>query len=837
MWVNLQRFGAVAAWRQVDETLNYNKNRELVIRFSAATDLNEGVLGRLLDDGFILNGETELVRKSGAAFTLGEMKKWFDGLNAGDIDEKATPDYLPKLTSAPVMPSVEPILTIEAHAAVTLDQPLIKPKRQTRKKPEKIVDVGVKIGGARKDFAKNALSVDDLQNANNAELHKIVLRDNIWAYDAKQALADGASPGVILWMRDFRRNIPDVSLADGTMSLAGEGATVDEENKLRAELYIRFIEKLRNAFGGVKSKQDIGVAVQKLSTDADFEQITRSGLFRGNGLDWRVARAAMRRMETAIRMASSIHSYLIDRDGSVTPKGWDHTNDYFDENVDYATKKLFPAKKTKVATDEPVVPDRPHLDFLADDFLDGKDHAPEELVSRFGFRAVEFGNWLPNDERQRVVNHAVAAFTALSQVMGLDEKAISLNGSLAVAFGSRGVGKFAAHYEPARKVKNMTRLRGAGSLCHEWAHALDNWLGEQMNGNTLAYATDNPHIEFGYGTDAGRNAITSILKEVRVGMQEWVKAATQKYDPEVAVLAQEKEINKRLDWGMSWLADLVSDDLRQKATTRMKAVNPAASWQEIAESHPSGNQVRKVAAEIATEVLKQHLANSVSFKGFSDQSSFSSLSVENTAEFTDNPHFNPNFHAAKTAVNDIDKVVAKETLVRLKEVYPDFTGVSASDIDAGHKKGSSKLKKNIHNCMLNLSSMENALLILLSAKAGVKDLPAAHVDTDFLAHAKVLDKKKAKPYWATHIELFARNFEQYVFYKLEDLGKKSEYLVHSVQENLYADKQYAANPYPFGRDRTATNKQMDKLVGIIQSLPFFDSNNPSESLTIAAPAL
>lgn len=48
---------------------------------------------------------------------------------------------------------------------------------------------------------------------------------------------------------------------------------------------------------------------------------------------------------------------------------------------------------------------------------------------------------------------------------------------LAIAFGARGKGKALAHYEPARVVINLTKMKGAGSLAHEWAHAFDDTLG------------------------------------------------------------------------------------------------------------------------------------------------------------------------------------------------------------------------------------------------------------------------------------------------------------------------------------------------------------------------
>lgn len=51
--------------------------------------------------------------------------------------------------------------------------------------------------------------------------------------------------------------------------------------------------------------------------------------------------------------------------------------------------------------------------------------------------------------------------------------------NLAIAFGARGSGGALAHYEPARNVINLTKMKGAGCLAHEWGHALDNKIGRE----------------------------------------------------------------------------------------------------------------------------------------------------------------------------------------------------------------------------------------------------------------------------------------------------------------------------------------------------------------------
>jgi len=131
-------------------------------------------------------------------------------------------------------------------------------------------------------------------------------------------------------------------------------------------------------------------------------------------------------------------------------------------------------------------PERPHLDVLQRTGLPqrlDRDATPDDFIRDFGFRGIEFGNWSAQDERQRIINMAYDGLSDLAQVMGVPPSAMSLNGTMGLAFGARGGGRFAAHYEPGRLVINMTKIRGGGSLAHEWAHALDHYFGELEQGD------------------------------------------------------------------------------------------------------------------------------------------------------------------------------------------------------------------------------------------------------------------------------------------------------------------------------------------------------------------
>ncbi|EHP9687385.1 hypothetical protein KQL44_005531, partial [Escherichia coli] len=105
------------------------------------------------------------------------------------------------------------------------------------------------------------------------------------------------------------------------------------------------------------------------------------------------------------------------------------------------------------------------------------DVSPEQFSDAFGFRGVQFGNYVEGPRRQADLNRAYDALHDLADVLNVPTKALSLNGRLGLAFGARGKGKAAAHYEPGEVAINLTKGNGPGTLAHEWFHSLDNYFG------------------------------------------------------------------------------------------------------------------------------------------------------------------------------------------------------------------------------------------------------------------------------------------------------------------------------------------------------------------------
>lgn len=105
------------------------------------------------------------------------------------------------------------------------------------------------------------------------------------------------------------------------------------------------------------------------------------------------------------------------------------------------------------------------------------DVSPEQFSDAFGFRGVQFGNYVESPRRQADLNRAYDSLHDLADVLNVPTKALSLNGRLGLAFGARGKGKAAAHYEPGEVAINLTKGNGPGALAHECFHSLDNYFG------------------------------------------------------------------------------------------------------------------------------------------------------------------------------------------------------------------------------------------------------------------------------------------------------------------------------------------------------------------------
>ena len=113
----------------------------------------------------------------------------------------------------------------------------------------------------------------------------------------------------------------------------------------------------------------------------------------------------------------------------------------------------------------------------------------------------------------------------LSKALSISPTDISLDGKLSIAFGSRGSGDALAHYEPTREVINLTKMRGAGSLAHEWGHALDDIIGKQLGYS--GFLTNN--FRYSDSTSETIKNVVDAMKYKTVCNEESMKKQNEEY--------------------------------------------------------------------------------------------------------------------------------------------------------------------------------------------------------------------------------------------------------------------------------------------------------------------
>lgn len=400
---------------------------------------------------------------------------------------------------------------------------------------KEITDFGSKIGGARKDvWVKRGLCVEDIKDMTASEKEKYIKRDYIWPKpDIQEELEKGFSRFIVYWHNEMRKTV-----------------TSKKNIYISAEEYINGVRKIRSMVEAVKTEKEIsdfeqraldGVFLRK-KYGRTYEYIAPFGnIFNGNKflknigtyghlnmklkmgkenfamtedeimkkqfpvifIDGDKCSVAEDKGKSILIYKSGCSAYycypkqnvvLVDKTYALIDERHNILFCGTQENCEKKQKEVFKEKNavSKRKRKEKWIPKQfETLERSGETWRPQDKHINgEELIERYGIRAGEFGNWTNTLERQASLDQAYDAFADLAFALDIDEKSVSLPGlscgSLAIAFGARGRGDAAAHYEPLREVINLTRLRGAGSLGHEWGHALDHLIGQSYGSTDLA---------------------------------------------------------------------------------------------------------------------------------------------------------------------------------------------------------------------------------------------------------------------------------------------------------------------------------------------------------------
>ena len=402
-------------------------------------------------------------------------------------------------------------------------------KVKTEAEPTEEIDMkfGEHIGGSKFDRAHGILTAEDLKGMTDREAQALVKKDNIWRKpDYAAMVEEGAQPHVAWLVKTMRDALP----------------TAPTRPNLR-EIFIDEVGRVRDILSKLKSEDDFKDLFAAVFGPSLYEKTGMRGMgWTDEGRE--VAKALGNKFIKALQVSS-----------------WDIT-----EAKRTVAEKEWPfAKGTGGGGERQKMPERPLLENIkrtGEDYRGGKNITPAEFQKTFGFRGGEFGKWLNQADRQDSLNFAYDAFMDLANILGVPPKAISLEGELGFAFGARGSGRHAAHYEPAKIVINLTKTKGAGATAHEWAHALDDYFG-RLSGKTKlgTYAS--------HGMTPG-----GVREEMRQAWKAVSDAMTYRYETyNEAVKSAADQLAQSVKYTESWLGG-IRRGLTEENKPRLDALTP-----------------------------------------------------------------------------------------------------------------------------------------------------------------------------------------------------------------------------------------------------------------------
>lgn len=337
----------------------------------------------------------------------------------------------------------------------------------------------------------------------------------------------------------------------------------------------------------------------------------------------------------------------------------------------------------------------------------------QELKEMFNFRDIQVGTYVQTDPASAKwhIDNIAAGFADLCDITGIPDSLISLNGRLSIAVGARGHKGALAHYESLYRVINMTKMKGGGSLGHEWFHAFDNLIAEAMNGgNYDIFLTENKAP----GSDEKNARIKSAFE----GLVRAMKEGTTPERETVEFTEDDYDNGKRL--------------FTLSATSTKAGYGDLAKCRTLDEAVDYFYSVTQKRIDWANRMLATKMGN-------------------------------------RYAMKDARQIIRKKNAY-IRAIAAYFSG---SD----------------------------------SNRSGTASVKTGKTVSKFYADALNLENGKTQ-YWSTTKEMAARAFSAYLGDRLEEQGRKNDYLAGNTSNEGYSDKR---TPYPYGDERKKINAAFDEL--------------------------
>lgn len=377
------------------------------------------------------------------------------------------------------------------------------------------------------------------------------------------------------------------------------------------------------------------------------------------------------------------------------------------------------------------------------------------FTNTFGFRGVQFGNWENQIERQSVMNAAYEGLLDLAEIMGVNPKIISLNGELGLAFGARGQGLSGAvaHYEPGYTVINLTKMKGAGSLAHEWMHALDHYL--MIKGGVISNERDSKGKLTASNFNTHASDSDYQLQRCRLNGALKLAFRNLKNTAFYKDVVETKDETDALKW---------EGEARRRLDEELNAMR-----QHLANDRKYGSK-KKAATE---EQLKRF-----------DELATKLAAADETYEWD----WNYQTHTFPT-------------MRKMSELYKEITGRALL------KKDPSDTYKRLNYAVRNLQVRKETLADAQAKKEFTKQVP-----TEYSRNNTTIDRGRSTEYWTKPTEMLARAFSAFVEDSAKAKGYSTDFLSYGSDNRLIM----FGKPFPEGKEREAINQAFREFFKEVQ---------------------
>lgn len=345
------------------------------------------------------------------------------------------------------------------------------------------------------------------------------------------------------WLAEHQEDFQQMS--------AAEESRLNEEKKEGVASYTQIIEKEVNAFVVKIKVRGIGQPIEVKRFPIEGERYSRE-----RSLNYK------KMMDESSQWAKSEECKQIS-----------------DEIAQNALSAKKTSGKVKVKTETDKMRER-----VGEDYRNGRDITANELLDTFGFRAIEFGNYVNQKERQSFLNNIYDSLMDMSKILGISPKGLSLGGKLAIAYGARGKSAASGHYEPYKNVINVTKTSGNGVFAHEWMHALDYYFSNFNPENIYSSA---PHATSGeYKSDIRdevKSSFDNLMSVIKASDYYKRSVALNEYyssDAELAARALQDYIIRKLE-EKGQVNDFLSNHITPEEWSGSEKTYPFPSGKEV----------------------------------------------------------------------------------------------------------------------------------------------------------------------------------------------------------------------------------------------------------------